>query len=427
MIFVLSSMFNVIIKPSNRLDFMTIYSYPLYSDSVYDINYEWKGTIVEEISVELDNGIMPTTYFLVDVIYSLDENFNKQVLIEFHGGYKEDKLYLFDGMSYPLIGESYYFHNSILSKKDEYDLFIVEAPHQMISIENITPSNSIPNSPPEQDDGGGGGGNYYNTSFETAQTITLNYKNTFVRLYYGQPRFYKFSIKRHEANGNNVIVMYTKGILETELIFYNQNFNQISVSYQVFNLNTNSQIIFTNLTAQTYYLKVSNKNQTDNSITELHVEFDRNEIYAAPMETIETAVVNNKLIYKSLDILDSEINCAAIAWNRLSPVLIEKENIPFSANLKFTSKYAITNTIGKYTYAADISIIELNLYYFQDLWSDSEKRNNRINAIIHELGHALGLVHEPGEHIMAPYASDRINLAPLDIIRYNRKWKGWLS
>jgi len=274
-----------------------VYSHALYDEKVYDVNYSWKGTIINQLElVSEHNSIVPMTFFLVNVDLDDSSLLNENVVVGYFGGYIGENLYLLENMIYPLINKTYYFFNSTMVYLEGYQVLIVEAPHQM-SDRNIDFQKNVQHMiPPTDDDGTGGSGTpYFNTTFASATTINSSAILSNLWITKDFPRFYKFSF----SGLNRLLVASTMGDTDVTLTLYNSNQQEIAFNDDVYDLgiDINSHIVKEQISSGTYYVKIERKSY--GLIESIQFLLDSSPFQVEPNdETIPSVNTNNQVVIR---------------------------------------------------------------------------------------------------------------------------------
>lgn len=112
----------------------------------------------------------------------------------------------------------------------------------------------------------------------------------------------------------------------------------------------------------------------------------------------------------------SYINTAVNKWNAYKPGIIRKDDITIVEDVTISDFTEISERWG---YATSLGTIHLNTYKMD---AATSTYNDRLNTIMHEFGHALGLGHNDPQDVMA-VCSDIITLTTNDKRSYDAAYE----
>ncbi len=445
---------NKLISEKSHFDVEAKYFYSEYSKDYANLNlfeefnYVFRGKIDSYISTSQFNGNgteIPYTFFNVKVLEQIKGNLEENIIIKFYGGYNlEGTLLLLENMSYPNIGEIFYFYCNKTNLTFEEDGRTINNSYAITShynirkqlqndnnfdnISNFQSLNKTSQINPTSVIIGGGSNLPANTSFEKAWDIELN-SPTNVNILPQHKKYYKFC-----RDTLDYISVYSTGNVDPVLKLYDSDQNLIAQNDNV-NHNehggeiTTGKNFFLNFYAdknKTYYIEVSLSSPSNSGSFTLNVIKD-NWIKSDVQDLLwefDGVDGKKKVDYKIESYYVNETNYAIAEWNKLGSVSFKPDTGSTTNNVKIKdysdSEYNAPVALTTYNWIFEMTV-KYNLVYFTHMTTEQ-----RIKTILHELGHVLGLDEftdlEDSINVMVQGIRAQTKLGPADIGVYRSKW-----
>jgi predicted Zn-dependent protease len=453
-----------------KLDLHTQYISPIYGEDfdqldMYDaFDHMFIAKVKSPfltVNDRAQNNGLPDSYFYIETLLNFKGDLKEREIIKFVGGYDEDGvLILIDDMVYPEVGAYYLFfakaqdhkthkgldgqsliiYNSKMMTKLDGFVEGYDIQYQSDDIIDLVSSYTTKTSANLIDDGisfedcpdcGTGSTEPSNGSFSTAEIITLNntHKANFSN---GYPLYYKIHNKDFHAYGfysfnrtNNVNVFAELYDANGNFLTFNADAAYAFLANNHGLTKTTSPHFYMNYSmrpGRTYFLKLTPSESTPFGSIDFKFEVDNvmlgaYEEFLLPGHSVPS---DKKVYYHQKSKYTSEVTEAISMWNDLKPVEFIHQTGGIFSRVNLTIRDYSNSSSGVIlgTYNWSTNVISLNTYYLdQSRYSDS-----RLQVIVHELGHALGIDHTPQGNIMYHSITWQQHIGPTDIAVYRQRW-----